>query len=40
VANVVGGVLVLTVSAVVPLFVARAALSAVLSLMGPRRSAD
>jgi len=40
VANVVGGVLALTVSAVVPLVVARAALSAVLSLMGPRRSAD
>jgi hypothetical protein len=40
VVNVVGGVVVLTVSAVVPLVLAKAALSLVLSLMAVPRSAD
>ena len=40
VVNVVGGVVVFTVSAVVPLVVARATLSLVMSLMSPARSAE
>ena len=38
--NVVGGVVVLTVSAVVPLVVARATLSLVMSWMSPARTAE
>jgi len=40
VVNVVGGVVVLTVSAVVPLVLAKAALSLLMSLMAVPRSAD
>jgi hypothetical protein len=40
VVNVVGGVVVLTVSAVVPLVLAKATLSLLLSLMAVPRSAD
>jgi len=38
--NVVGGVVVLAVSAVVPLVVARAALSLMISLMSPGKTAE